>query len=682
MKNYFIYILSALAVVTLLLVASCEEDDDTSAGGNVDITALTFDTTYPGDEVTITGSGLEEVRFIFVGEKQAEFTLESGVITFVIPEDAIIGSNVVTIAATNNNRVKESLTVALTPIPEILAFDAFVPVGGEMTITGTSFDAEYNLVVTIGDVEAAITSQSPTELVVTVPAVPDNEALEVKIVSVHGEYVEPTAFIAQENLLANSQLTAGSGDDFNSWEKLGGGDLMVELSGEAAYGGKRSIHISPSSGNPWSIQLASAPVQLEMDAEYTVVFWAKGDDAGAEMRISASQWDGNGADYFYSHENDEIGFELSEVAWLPHAVTFTVGKDLPEHKVVFDMGKGSVPFAIDHMALFKGVIPIGGGQSPDIIADANNSFEDGLTGWEVLNGTIDVTTDDAYCGTSALIATGAGANPWDTQITLNADIAPTLEVGKNYELGFWAKSNTVTGTDGEADAVMRASVTRWCSGCNDDFFYTPNQKITDEWAYYGFVFEAAATTTGVHQVVFDFGESTHEFLLDAVSLREYDVPLNIYTNTDFEDGITGWEVTNGTVEASTDAYDGEGSLTAVGAGANPWDTQVGVTAEAAPTLVEGKQYKLEFWAKSTLSADEGDEALMRASVTRWCSGCNDDFYYTPNQNVPNEWTYFSFVFEAKTTTTGVHQVMLDFGETTHTFWVDNLNVSEYVTPCD
>ena len=371
------------------------------------------------------------------------------------------------------------------------------------------------------------------------------------------------------------------------------------------------------------------------------------------MRVSVSQFDGNGADYFYG-ETVEMSTSWEQYTW-----TFTVTNDLPTHRVVLDMGMGAVPFAIDQIGLVPGSI----GASGPVELLANSSFETDLTGWTALNGAAEVTSAEAYCGSQSMTATGAGGNPWDVQI---ASDAMELEVGTDYEIGFWAKA---AGPDG----VFRLSMSQFASGQSDDFFYSPDLTIPEEWTYFSFVTTAQATSTGNHRLLFDMGASTQTFFVDGVSVKEYEVSAaSEYSNGGFEDGLTGWTALNGAAEASTDAHSGSGSMTATGAGANPWDTQI---ASDAVALTVGAQYKISFWAKAA-----GPDGVFRISMSQY-DGNGADFFYSRDLEIPEDWSYFAFVTTAQATASGDHRLLFDMGATTQTFFVDDVSVVEY-DACD
>src|SRR5690606_14762599 len=249
--------------------------------------------------------------------------------------------------------------------------------------------------------------------------------------------------------------------------------------------------------------------------EYTLILWAKAVDPGAFFRFSISQYDGNGADYFYGED------KVLENTWQPYSWTFTVSNNLPSHRAVLDMGASTGAFMVDHIALVPGAVGVSGVQ-PEIMV--NGSFEDGMAGWTSPNGVHDATTAEFYCGTSSMTATGAGANPWDSQLA--SDPLP-LEVGTEYEIGFWAKA---AGPDG----FFRLSMSQY-DGNGSDFFYSRDLDIPEDWTYFSLVVEAAPVPSGEYRLLFDMGASTQTFFVDEVSVKEYVPSASLYSNGDFED---------------------------------------------------------------------------------------------------------------------------------------------------
>ncbi len=638
------YIFSCLAIVSsLIVITSCEED----ALAEVNINEISAEAVFQGSPVSITGENFSEVQFVFVGNIQVDFTLEENTISFTVPDEAPVGMTTITLAMTENRRATYMFEVVLKPSPVITSFDAYVPVGSDLVIKGSSLDNETS--VTVDGITATIVSVSDSELTVTVPSgVNEAAAIEFEITTTYGTASPSTAFYARESEVANSDLEAsGDGVPFADWELLNAGDGAITAITDG-YGGSRSMRVVPAGGNPWDRQVASTGVPLNFNEQYTIVMWAKGEAAGAQMRVSVSQYDGNGADYFYG-ETKELSTNWEQYTW-----TFTVSNDLPTHRVVLDMGMGTVPIQLDQIGLVPGTI---GAAGPAELMP-NGDFETDLTGWTALNGAADISTAEAYCGSQSMTATGAGGNPWDTQIA--TDPLP-LEEGTDYEIGFWAKA---AGPDG----VFRISMSQY-DGNGSDFFYGPDIDVTENWTYYAFVVNAAAVPSGEYRLLFDMGATTQTFFVDGVSIKEYVAPASLYANGGFEDGLTGWESLNGTHEVSTaESYSGSQSLTATGAGGNPWDTQI---ASDPVVLTVDQDYKISFWAKAA-----GPDGVFRISMSQY-DGNGADFFYSRDLDIPEDWTYFSFVTTAQATASGDHRLLFDMGATTQTFFVDDVSVVEY-----
>ncbi|MCB0641926.1 MAG: IPT/TIG domain-containing protein, partial [Phaeodactylibacter sp.] len=254
MKNSVIYSIGIFLLAGFVLFSGCKKDDE--VGPTVTISNLGPDPAFQGDEVSLTGENLNTVLHVFVGLIEVDFTLSGNTMTFVVPLTAEVGENVVTLAMDNKYRETAKLTVELIPTPVIKTFDAWVPIGEEIVITGTSLD--NNTTLTIGGVQATITSNTDTELKATVPSgIPDDQLLEIEVATTYGSYVATTPFLARENFIFNGQLDLGEGDEFEGWEKLNGGDQMTSVIGVDAFGGGRSMRVVGAAMNPWNTALAN-----------------------------------------------------------------------------------------------------------------------------------------------------------------------------------------------------------------------------------------------------------------------------------------------------------------------------------------------------------------------------------------------------------------------------------------
>lgn len=681
MKNKIFFLSCLLAFSLFFVISGCEKDNE--IGPTVTVTSVNPNAAYGLDEVTIQGENLNTVQALFVGDKNAQMVTQSeNSLTFIVPKDATPGQTLITLAMLNNYRVPVDFEMLVRPIPEIYAISPSAGAPGEqITIAGLNLGSLISL--TVANIEATIVSATNNELVFEVPAgAPNNQPAEVKLTTEEVEVVNETVFYVGDNQIVNSDFEAGSGDEFDSWEKLNGGDQMTEVAGADAYYG-RSIRIVGANNpdQPWRTQLATAEMDLNFESEYTVLMWAKAEAEGAIMRVSASQFNhhGSGSDYFYG-DDMEIPTEWTQLTW-----TFAVEVDLPSHKLVLDMGHTDVPFLVDNVTLIE-TGAAGPGIPKNLLADGG--FENGLyseaapnpgASWNNLNGSIEITTnpDEVHCGTQAIKVTGAGANPWDTQLA--ADVVP-LEFEKQYEVELWAKA-------AGPDAVMRVSASRWNNSNGDDYFYGGDVTLTEEWARYTWVFTVDKDIPDGHHLVLDMGTSTQVFFIDDVSLKAYVPPVNILPDGGFENGLysesapnddASWQILNGSIEVTTNAdevFSGSQAIKVTGAGANPWDTQL--AADVIPLTFEGR-YAVKLMAKAA-----GPDAVMRISASRWNNSNGDDYFYGDDVTLTEEWAEYTWEFTVDKDIPDGHHIVLDLGASAQIFYIDDVvlySIPEFICP--
>jgi hypothetical protein len=257
-----------------------------------------------------------------------------------------------------------------------------------------------------------------------------------------------------------------------------------------------------------------------------------------------------------------------------------------------------------------------------------------------------------------MTATGAASNPWNTQL---ASDPMDMVAGTDYEISFWAKA---AGPGG----IFRISMSQY-DGNGSDFFYSPDLDIPEDWTYFSFVVTAANVPSGEYKLLFDMGATSQTFFLDAVSVKEYEFTGSLVANGGFEDGLTNWTTLNGAHAISTtEFHSGSASMTATGAASNPWNTQL---ASDPMDMVAGTDYKISFWAKAA-----GPDGIFRISMSQY-DGNGSDFFYSSDLDIPEDWTYFTFVVTAANVPSGEYKLLFDMGATGQTFFVDDVEVTEY-----
>ncbi len=335
MKNNIKKLCGLLTLVTSLFLVGCDSNDDT---GSVSVMSVSPAEQYVQDIATIEGTGLDQVQYVFVGQIEATFTVDGNTLSFEVPTAAKLGENVVTLAMKNNYRVTTEIGVLKKPIPAIytVSTSAAGP-GNNVTITGEFL--EYSPQVTVGGVNATVVSSSTSELVFTVPTVPNKTLpVDIEITTTFGTITSTTIFYASENLIQNGNFELGTGDNFDSWGKWNGGAGITLASASDSYAG-RTAKIVGANNNPWSTQFVSNAAATTPGVKYLVVMSYRAESTNALMRFSTNA--SGGASY---GPDFNFGLQWQQITW-----EFTANSDAT--RVALDMGKTGETMFIDNIAL-------------------------------------------------------------------------------------------------------------------------------------------------------------------------------------------------------------------------------------------------------------------------------------------------------------------------------------------
>lgn len=141
------------------------------------------------------------------------------------------------------------------------------------------------------------------------------------------------------SLILNGGFEDGSGNEFTNWGKYNGGDFIVEETSDV-LSGARAVKVSNSAaGDPWSVQFVSDAIETEVDAEYVVTLWAKGDPAVIRYSTKPDATAKYAPDYTITTD------------WAKYSWTFIANE--ASTNISLDMGASAGTFIIDDIKVEK-----------------------------------------------------------------------------------------------------------------------------------------------------------------------------------------------------------------------------------------------------------------------------------------------------------------------------------------
>ena len=144
---------------------------------------------------------------------------------------------------------------------------------------------------------------------------------------------------SDSSLVLNGGFEDGSGNDFTNWAKYNGGDNIVEETSDVLTG-SRAVKVSNSAaGDAWSVQFVSDAIATEVDAEYVVTLWAKGDPAVIRYSTKPDASAKYAPDYTITTD------------WAKYTWTFVANE--ANTNISLDMGASAGTFIIDDIKVEK-----------------------------------------------------------------------------------------------------------------------------------------------------------------------------------------------------------------------------------------------------------------------------------------------------------------------------------------
>jgi hypothetical protein len=352
-------IFNIMLVAVIALVAACADDEGvTYSVSDVSsrISGFSNSQTGPGADLTINGSDLGAAERIFIGNevirKSGFLTHTDASISFKVPTAVPLGTNNVLVVFAGPERAYA--TIPVVALPAIITFVPGAASTGEtVTIIGTNLDLVTE--VKLGAATAAITSKTTTALSFTVPA--GITTGKIQLVSAAATVQSAADLVSctgnssidcNAGLNPNVSFEAGTGDNFDNWNKFNGATKMLATTSVATnevYRGTRALRVIRDGTvvpgtDQWRIQLASDYTPTDNGASYTVYAWVRASVAGASFRFSNQDAAQYGPD-------TAIPVTWTRISW-----TFT--SNATQKRIVLDLnGTPQTTFFIDDVKLIK-----------------------------------------------------------------------------------------------------------------------------------------------------------------------------------------------------------------------------------------------------------------------------------------------------------------------------------------
>ena len=230
----------------------------------------------PGATLTVTGENFDLVKEVRMenGEKvEFEFSTENKTLQFTLPANAVSGFIYVVPASGVQIPVA---SIELAKPGNFSCATSDVAAGGQITIQGENLDL-VSAVIFTGEVEGEIISQSPEQLIVSVPALAQSGSVTFKMAN--GEQVSAL------NLTINQpcHIVSSLEEDFEAGKEMivevENGELLtgVKINGvevtHTLEGNRLKIQVPATAGANTSLELISSGVSATYTVSFAKVIW-------------------------------------------------------------------------------------------------------------------------------------------------------------------------------------------------------------------------------------------------------------------------------------------------------------------------------------------------------------------------------------------------------------------------
>lgn len=242
----------------------------------------------PGAIMTVTGENFDLVKEVRMenGEKvEFEFSTENKTLQFTLPANAVSGF--IYVVPASGVRIPVA-SIELAKPGNFSCATSDVAAGGQITIQGENLDL-VSAVIFTGEVEGEIISQSPEQLIVSVPALAQSGSVTFKMVN--GEQVSAL------NLTINQpcHIVSSLEEDFEAGKEMivevENGELLtgVKINGvevtHTLEGTQLKIKVPETAGANSILELISSGVSATYTVSFAKVIWTGS--------FAITNWNGN-----------------------------------------------------------------------------------------------------------------------------------------------------------------------------------------------------------------------------------------------------------------------------------------------------------------------------------------------------------------------------------------------------
>lgn len=242
----------------------------------------------PGAIMTVTGENFDLVKEVRMenGEKvEFEFSTENKTLQFTLPANAVSGFIYVVPASGVQIPVA---SIELAKPGNFSCATSDVAAGGQITIQGENLDL-VSAVIFSGEVEGEIISQSPEQLIVSVPALAQSGSVTFKMAN--GEQVSAL------NLTINQpcHIVSSLEEDFEAGKEMivevANGELLTEVKingvtvTHTLEGNQLKIQVPATAGANTFLELISSGVSATYTVSFAKVIWTG--------PFAITNWNGN-----------------------------------------------------------------------------------------------------------------------------------------------------------------------------------------------------------------------------------------------------------------------------------------------------------------------------------------------------------------------------------------------------